>query len=288
MTIVYVLEGASGAQKTGRMALVMLAGSAVILFFLSSTRRTVTAELARPWPQRFAAFLIACAPLIVSVGTNNPLTHHFGFGSTVWAGGFALAVALLFQRFADTSRNSRLLWPISLALVASVLSLYLAVADARAPYRSASFLANNVPVTQPGAFAGLFVTRDEADLITWLHKEADRLDAGSTPTISLGLPGALLAFNNSDFASSFIASWWPASYWTIATSCERNTPSELIVLQSGTMPEGSADWNALATTLEKSCGVRFPDDFIAVDSFNADNEQFDMTIWRFTSVTNVH
>lgn len=283
LSIAYVIAGESGAQKTGRLALLLLVGGASILFFLFSMRPNPNTEISRPWRSWIATLFIAFAPIVVSVGTNNPLTSQFGFGSTVWAGGFALAVALLYKHFDLRSRPARRLLPIALAVVASVLSLYVAVADARTPYRSASFLANNVLVRESGAFSGLFVTRDEANLITWLHDEKENLIAGNTPTITLGLPGALLAFNNSDFASSFIASWWPASYWTIDTSCRREVPSELIVLQSGGMPEGSPDWNDLAATLETSCGIAFPDDFTPVSSFDADNPQFDVTIWQLTS-----
>lgn len=285
MAMAHVALGGSGADRTGRLATVLAVAAFTVLAFLAwrPIRGLVSLDENTSTIRSWAAIaLLAVAPVVVSAGTNNPLTLHFGFGSTVWAAGFGIAMVLWHQVLKARGVKFNVYPLIAIALTLT-LAAFLVVKDAQAPYRSASFKSNTAPIGIEGPYAGLYVTPAEANWAQWLQRQASELKAESTPTLSLKNAGALVAFNNSDFASPWLESFWPASYWSIERACESTTVDDLIIIQPGTAPLGSADVTMMADSLSKSCGINFPADFSRVATYKSPTASFYTTIWRLTN-----
>jgi hypothetical protein len=223
----------------------------------------------------FALILFALAPLISALGTNTRIFPHTVFSATIWAVGAAVGLVLLWQRSAAISAAVRLL-PV-LLLGAIVASFGLAVvSDVFVhPYRTAPYFNQN-SIVLVGDLRGIRLTEDEAELFTWLHDAGLRQDAQGTPSLSIATPGALLAFNANDWSAI-----WPGPSWalSIAQSCAETVPKDLIVLQSSSEIEGSADHDQLVEGLD-ACGIEFPTDFQVVEHHTSDDPVQDVRVWR--------
>jgi hypothetical protein len=113
--------------------------------------------------------------------------------------------------------------------------------------------------------------------------ESTRLHASGVPTVSISLPGALLTFNNSGFASPWVDTFWPVSFASIESACKTGgAPEQLFVLQPKSATLGSAvvrDTQAALST----CGVSFPSDFEKAAQHTSSDPAYSMTIWRLKS-----
>lgn len=222
-----------------------------------------------------AVVVFTLAPLVSALGTNNSIVGHTVFSVTIWAVGAGIALVVLWRMSQATRASARIL-PFGLALLLIVISSAAVAADVfRHPYRSTPYFSQTWTIPR-GDLRGIRVTEEEASLVAFLGSAAERLDASEVPALSLASPGALLAFNSSGWAAIWPGPGWAAS---IALSCDEDPPEDLIVLQSLSSVEGTADHDRLVTGLEE-CGIAFPDDFDAVDRHRSDDELRDVTIWR--------
>jgi hypothetical protein len=282
ITVIYVFQSGGGAERTGKIAIVSIALGAVLLFIFGTRQNSIRINkanaLSDPARTFIASMMIFSAPIVASFGTNNPLSIHFGFDASIWLGAAGLGITLWFQKSISQKKS---VWPPIISLVTlSSLACLAIIGEARSPYRSASFKANSELITNSGPLQGIFVTNDEKKLSDWLSEEVVKLDAANIPTLSLKSAGNLLSFNNSSFASPWLESFWPASFWSITNACKEEIPNDLIVLVPGTVPEGAPEWNDLSTTLAKSCGMQFPNDFILLSEKTSNNPNYSLNIWR--------
>lgn len=281
LTYQYLQAVPSGAEKTGRLTIVIGVVSLVLLFFFARNPLRSEMGLAKfSFSPKIttAIVLIVIAPLVVSAGTNNAPSVHLAYGSTTWAA--VMGFALLISTSIYSKVSPRLIYiPYLIGLLISIFALMLVVNDSQNPYRSFAFQKNNQSISGSSAFDGLNVTPEEAQWANWLKSQAEVMAASDVPTISLKLPGALLLFNNSDYANPWLDEFWPASYWSIEKKCLSGKPSDLIVLEPGTVSENTQDITLLNSSLEK-CNLTFPNDFSLTSSYESSNPNLQMRIWR--------
>lgn len=282
ISLVYVIQSGGGAERTGKIAILSISLAAVATYIFTSSlfsqKHNFATKKIDVWRTICSVSLIAVAPIVASFGTNNPLTIHFGFDSTIWLGAAGLGLSIWYTAVKNQSNNDWL--PVVSMFLLSSLAIVAIVGEARAPYRAASFKANSELISTPGPLQGLFVTPSEKNWLNWLNDQSVSLKAQEIPTLSLKSAGALLAFNNSNFASPWLESFWPASFWSISKACQVGVPKDLIVLVPGTVPDGSPEWNDLRRTLLESCDISFPEQFQEVADYADINPQYAMTIWR--------
>lgn len=278
----YLRELDLGGEKTGRFAIVMAVGAAILLWF--STWRPVRGILdQKPFahePRMYVSIgLISVAPILVSLGTNNPLSVHLAIGSTTWTTmfGFALVIYVFFLQ-KNSPKISSL--PFVLGLVASVLAFGLVLHDAKGPYRSTAFWKNTATIENAGVLAGIKVTPQEAEWADWVIDRAKALGAEDVPTISLKSPGALLIFNNSPFVNPWLEDFWPASFWSIPKACADGAPDDLIILQPGEVTEDTPEFRKVQDSLMSSCGLNLQEDFDLVANRKNSDPRYAMKIWR--------
>jgi hypothetical protein len=279
----YTVLATSGAERTGRLAMIMaITAASVALFFgWRPTQRIMGILDNKPSIRTWSAVsLIAVAPILVSVGTNNPLTIHFGFGATVWAAACGVTLVLWFDLLTKRGSVTISLLPLVAIAALTAMAAIGVVRDGQAPYRSASFRANNTPIGISGPLSGLWVTPDEAAWAQWLQSESKRLNAVEVPTLSVKSAGALVAFNNSDFASPWLEAFWPASYWSIGEACEGKEVRDLIVIQPGSAPVAGPDMGMMSEELSRSCAITFPQDFEVMSTYESANPIHQTTVWR--------
>lgn len=261
----------------GRLA-VFCALSAFLLLavVLSGGERKETGAVRHKWVVAVAVLAVVASPAIGAVGTNNAIAGQFLYASTLWAGGLGLALAILAGRLGSQGLG-RVASSI-VALVVVLISAGMVQADARHPYRTAAFKEQNSAL-DASYLQNMLATGAEAEWMAWLTEQSKALGADTIPSMTIEAPGAHLAFGNSEFASPWLASFWPVSFNTIGISCEaQGTPTDLYVLQ--VTPEHVQPATKMFTeALAEGCGLNFPADFELVAEYDAD-ARYATFIWR--------
>lgn len=221
-------------------------------------------------------FLFAVIPFINGVGTNNAIFGQTVFSATFWAVGAGVFLCLLWERTEAASWFARLSPLLIIGIVVSGSGLAVAHDVFVDPYRTAPYFKQNTAV-DVADLSGIRVSQDQAELFQWLHDVGLKEKAANTPALSIATPGALLAFNLSDWANL-----WPGPDWaeSIEEACKRQFPTELYVLQSDSEKQpGSSGYDKLVAGLD-GCNIEFPRDFSIVDAHISQDPEWSVTIWQ--------
>lgn len=260
--------------------IVMMAFMAIVAFVagISSMPRE-SRGLGFGAPRLVGIAALVGAPFVSALGTNMSITGQLLYAATVWCTLFAIALLFIARRLAD-SGSSLATIPVAILTLFVVVSATQVAGDVRThPYRSTPYLGQGYSTHAP-FLQGILVTKEEAEWADWLVSEGQILDAQNTPTLSLASPGALLIFNNSDYASPWLEDFWPISFDSIGKACRGARPDALLVLQHSTSGEGTANFQLLNAALDNDCSVDFPADFDLVANHDSSNDKYDMSIWK--------
>jgi hypothetical protein len=124
----------------------------------------------------------------------------------------------------------------------------------------------------------MLLTEGQARSLDWAYSAGKRFHAADIPTVALGAPAALLAFNASDFASPWISPHWPISHSSIKQACSALAPTELFVLVPGDVPLDGENVELFDEALD-GCGVNFPDDFTLLDEHHDRDPKYSLQLW---------
>ena len=224
-----------------------------------------------------SAFGLAVAPFIASAGTNGLLVGHSMFSATLWFLVLGVALALLGEKARAVGSRARAI-PSVLAILVLVLAGLAVRAHTQHPYRSSPLSQQTTPASLP-ALRGMLITEAEEDSIRWVAAAGDAHDADGVPAVGIGAPGALFAFNNSDYANPWMDQMWPAAFESLRVACTDDPPDDLFVIQPASMGLDHPSTAGTAASLAQ-CGITFPDDFRVVDSYRGDDPVYGTTIWR--------
>ena len=279
--VIFILLQGFGPSGTGALALTLVFGSLGILISLVTQMNSDSMKKNEKPGKLSLIFLIVLAtfsPFLVALGTNNPLMDHVAFESTIWCVLFG-SVLVIYLDYLDSLKSKFYLVPALVLFIALCMTLYLSLMSARNPYRAASFKVTNSTIENVHYFEDLHVTAEEARWINWLSKSSQELNAQEVPTLSLNSPAALLAFNNSTFASPWLTSIAPASYETMKPSCENGPPQDLFILQPHT-EMNLESLKLFKSSLKTICGLDFPQQFELVRTFDSVDTRFGLGIWK--------
>lgn len=263
----------------GRFILLMAAMAIVAVAAALSQARGESERIGPRAPLVVGLGALVAAPFISAVGTNMFITGQLLYGATVWCA--LVAIALLFAaRQLERVGSQMATIPVAiLTLFVLISATQVAGETLSHPYRSTPYLGQGYATDAP-FLQGILVTEAEANWADWLVAESKTLDAKDTPTLSLASPGALLIFNNSNYASPWLEDFWPVSFGSIGMACAGARPDSLLVLQPATSGDGTTNFQLFHSALKDSCSVEFPGDFDLVAKHDSPNPQYDMSIWR--------
>lgn len=219
-----------------------------------------------------AVLIFAFAPFVSGFGTTNALVGQTVFAASLWAAGAGVAGALLLERATALTASARLA-PLALIAVVAASATYAVSRDIAEPYRSSPLYSQDSLVGE-GHLRGIHLTAEQARLHHWLHTSGDSLSAKRTPAVSVASPGALLAFNASDWVNSWTGPGWDKA---VAEACGDGV-GDLYVLQSASETNGTGAYDQLVAGLGE-CGIDFPRDFQLVDRHESVDPALDVTIW---------
>lgn len=224
------------------------------------------------------AVLGAATPFMSTLGSGNPLAPELLWCMTLWSAVLAFGLVYPLQYLYESGSR---LWMLPAALVLSLVAVTASAVwrEANHPYRTAALSQQHASSTAP-YFGGLRLSQAEASWSSWLHRQAVSLHANGVPTIALNSPGALLSFNNSSFASPWVADFWTVSFQSIQAACTSVKPTSMYVLQPADVPLNSASAVGATKALRESCGFDFPDDFKKVAEYPSSDPSLQLTIWR--------
>lgn len=277
----FILLQGFGPSGTGAFALTLVFGSLGILVSLVIQNRSDSMNKVGAPGRLSIVFLILLAimsPFLVALGTNNPLMDHVAFESTIWCVLFG-SVLVIYLDSLVSLKSKLYLFPALVVFIAILMTLFLSLMNARNPYRAASFKVTNSTIEHVHFFEGLHVTAEESRWINWLSQTSKELNAQDVPTLSLNSPAALLAFNNSAFASPWLTSIAPASYETMKPSCSNGPPRDLYILQPHT-EMNLESLKLFKSSLKTNCGLDFPQQFDLVRTFDSVDTRFGLGIWK--------
>ena len=223
-------------------------------------------------------FAIVVAPFISAFGTNMYITGQLLYASTLWATVLAIGLLLVARRI-ETSDRSLATIPVAFLTIFVLISATQVAGEVRNhPYRSTSYLSQGYTTSAPH-LEGILLTKEEALWADWLTLQGQAPGVHDIPTLSLESPGALLIFNNSNYASPWLADFWPVSFQSVSEACDGARPDELLVLQPDWVKQGTTSFDLLHSHLSDGCGINFPEDFELVAHHDSANDQFDTSIW---------
>lgn len=263
----------------GRFILLMAAMTAVALVF------SATHGPRRSGRRRFRATHVVgvgaliAAPFVSAAGTNMYITGQLLYAATLWCTLFGIALVFASRRLAHLGSPFAAIPIAFLTLFVAISATQVAGENFNHPYRSTPYLDQGTGTRAP-FLQGILVTEDEAAWANWLVDQSVNLDASDKPTVSIAAPGALLIFNNSDYAGPWLDEFWPISFGTIGMACDGKAPESLLILQPDTSGEDTANFVLFHSALANDCGVEFPDDFDLVAKHDSTNPQYAMSIWR--------
>ena len=223
-------------------------------------------------------FAIVVAPFISAFGTNMYITGQLLYASTLWATVLAIGLLLVARRI-ETSDRSLATIPVAFLTIFVLISATQVAGEVRNhPYRSTSYLSQGYTTSAP-YLEGVLLTKEEALWADWLTLQGQAPGVQDIPTLSLESPGALLIFNNSNYASPWLADFWPVSFQSVSEACDGARPDELLVLQPDWVKQGTTSFDLMHSHLGDGCGINFPEDFDLVAHHDSANDQFDTSIW---------
>ncbi len=276
---IVALPPAPTFPSLGRFILLVGVFAALGVIALVSTREeTARATLSRT-PLVVGAAALAFAPFIAAAGTDMLLVGQLLYSATVWSAACAVALLTVASRLRDLGRKGAMFLPAFLVLFMGISGLQVARESLVHPYRSTPYQNQGYSSAAPH-LQGLLLTQEEAAWADWIASESVALGAHDVPTVSLAPPGALLVFNNSDYASPWLKMTARVSFKSVGMACSTTPPHDLIVLQPVSIGPDAPEFQLLASTLESDCGIEFPDQFTVVAQRPSADERYGLVIWR--------
>lgn len=267
----------TAGQSVGRIVVLLLAISTV--FLLVNWEGILKLFLNRDYTLLFGLLLMLCVPIMNSFGTNVILSAHIGLSAT--------SVICLVAYLGISHSNSpnklggRVVPFLTPLIVLSLVALFsLGVfKSAFYPYRSESVFVPKHSVEVDGPLAGLFLSDEESAYISWLRDEGQYLNASGLPAVSLESPGALIFFNNSDFASSWIEYPVTLGFDSIAKACKGFSGKDLFLLMPSNRSIDDKNVQFLNSSLV-DCNLRYPEDFVLKSHHVSNEERFRTSIYN--------
>ncbi len=207
---------------------------------------------------RIATLAIIISPLMIALGTNNPITGQVSFSMSPWFVLIGIGAAVCFE---TQSCFSKILIRNLVAAISIITFLLVFLGVVSHPYRQAPIWFNSSQTTAKH-FSGMFVTEDQSEILNWLETIGNKKEYVDKPTIAIDNPGYLFAFNNSDFASPFIASFWSVSYESIDHACHESDGEAPIILRAAGQEIPKEVFDNLA-----ACGVTDLNDYKVSEEF---------------------
>jgi hypothetical protein len=256
---------------TGLIGLAILGTNAATMHGSVGKRRSSIA---------LAVAAIVVAPFISAIGTINPIIAQFEFAATLWAVVLGVALVLLAQRGALLRMSARSL-PTLIGCVVILMASLAVKANIEKPYGTAPLLSQDTPTSVP-ELRGLLLTRTDAAWIDWVSAAGVSIGADNIPATAIDSAGALYVFNHSGYANPWLLPSWSGAFSSLRLACTRLPPSDLFVLQPGTLTMDDSSTYQMTKSLA-ACRINFPGDFRVVDKRPSDDPKLAMTIWRLKS-----
>lgn len=245
----------TSGQTNGRIVVALVSAAALILVIKADFLSKVAPN--RPSVLYIGVIAVLTSPLVNSFGTNVILSAHIGHA------GIAIGCLLVFAIYTRDPRlhksDNTAVYSRQFQILALTLICFLAlIKSAALPYRAQSIFDPNTKVVDFGLLKGMALGKEELKFVTWLWEQNQTLSSESAPAISLASPGALVLFNNSGFASSWIEYPNKIGYQSVENSCQKFKPSEVFLILPTQLSRTSPAFRELDAALS-SCQLNVQD-----------------------------
>jgi len=233
--------------------------------------------VSRRFPIVMGVATIMAAPFISAIGTINPIVAQLEFAGTMWAVVLGIALVLLTQRGSLLQISVRGL-PALIGCIVILMAGLAVMANIAKPYGTTPLLRQDTSTSVP-ELRGILLTRADAAWIDWVSSAGDSIKADNVPATAIDSAGALYAFNHSGWANPWLLASWPSAFNSLRLSCTLNPPTDLFILQPGTLTMDDSSTSQMTKSLA-ACGISFPDDFGVVEKRASADPMHAMTVWR--------